>query len=124
MSGRVQSPGEGSPRGDLQAGGAAVAGTGAAAASVVAGACCVGPTLAPAIVGVLGAGGAAWTAGFAPWAPWLLAGSFVLLVFGFHRTYRAERVCRNRATFLARGVLWVAATVWLAALLLNVTSRP
>jgi len=78
MSGRVQSPGEGSPRADLQAGGAAVAGTGAAAASVVAGACCVGPTLAPAIVGVLGAGGAAWA----------------------------------------------AATVWLAALLLNVTSRP
>lgn len=122
MTDATMSPPEGSARDGLEASGAAVAGTGAAAAAVVAGACCVGPALAPIIVGVLGAGGAAWAAGFAPWAPWLLAGSFLLLAFGFHRAYRGGRACRTRSVLVARGILWIAAAIWIGALVLNLAS--
>lgn len=112
-----------SSREDLQASGAAVAGTGASAAAVVAGACCTGPTLSPVIVGVLGAGGAAWAAGFSSWAPWLLAGALLLLAVGFHRAYRGGRACRRRSTRVARVILWFAGATWVGALALNLAAR-
>ncbi len=123
MSESNESHPAGSPKDDLQISGAAVGGTGASVAAVVAGACCVGPTVSPIIVGVLGAGGAAWAAGFAPWAPWLLAAGFLLLAFGFQRAYRRGRACRGGLTRIARVTLWFAGAIWVGALALNLVGR-
>src|SRR5262249_499581 len=67
------------------AGAIASASTGLASAllTVVAGACCVSPVLAPIFVSVLGASGAVWAAGLKPYGWWILGGSAALLALGF-----------------------------------------
>lgn len=107
------------------AAGAAVAGTGAAVGAAAATACCVGPVISPLIVAVLGAGGAAAVAGLKPYTPYLLAGSAVLLAFGFRLAYRRPRECatdgsRPASRRWVRLVLWGAATVWLASLAVGI----
>lgn len=102
--------------------GAASLGGGAALVAGAAGACCV-PVLAPTLVALLGAGGAAWAAGVEPYSPYLLAGSAVLLAYSFRRLYGAGRVRvgalepgpTRRKARLARGVVWGAAVLWVAA---------
>lgn len=83
---------------------------GAIAASV----CCVGPLL----LGLLGLGGAGALVALTAWRPYLLAGTVVLLGFGFWRTYRRPAVtpaavagdacgCEHpRASRSGRAVLW------------------
>jgi hypothetical protein len=89
-------------------------------------ACCVGPVAAPLIVGLLGASGAAWAAGLKPYSPWLLGGSMVLLALGFRSAYRQPAACEvggaRQTAFgarVVRGVLWLAAALWVAAVLIN-----
>lgn len=123
--------------------GAATAGAGASLLAGVAGACCVGPTIAPLIVGALGAGGAAWAAGLEPYSPYLLAGSGLLLAYAFTALYRtppaecdpADRAVgkhpeaapdRRGATEWSRGlakvVAWFAAVLWMLALGANLAA--
>lgn len=106
--------------------GSASLSVGAAAGAVVASVCCVGPVVAPIVVGLLGAGGAAWAASLKPYRAYLLLGSFVMLLLGFGMAYRRQRGCdpgqRGRSTGarkLVRPILWFAATLWVAALTIN-----
>lgn len=114
-----ETPGRSLPgSGELAAVGAASTGVGAALLATVTAACCSGPVLAPLVVAVLGAGGAAWAAGLKPYTPWLFAGSLALLGVGFRMAYGSPGTCDGacrRSHPLVRGVLWVAAAVWLAA---------
>lgn len=117
--------------GALGAAGAAASGAGAALVATAATACCAGPVIAPLVVAVLGASGAAWAAGLKPYSPWLLAGSALMLAFGFWSTYRKPARCavpaatssaRNVfAAKAARAVLWLAALMWLLALVAQFT---
>lgn len=115
----------------LGAAGAAVSGAGAALVATAATACCA-PVIAPLIVAVLGASGAAWAAGLKPYSPWLLGGSFVLLAYGFWSVYRAPKGCTVPVTAAGRrwsgaavkGVLWLAALLWLAAVAANLFLGP
>jgi mercuric ion transport protein len=110
--------------------GAAVAsltGVGGAVAAVIAGACCVGPVMAPLFVSVLGAGGAAWAAGLKPYSPYILAGSLALIAFGFWRVYRRNRMCKQglcspspRPVWIS---LWIALVLWSGAAVANVVFR-
>lgn len=109
----------------LGAAGAAVSGAGAALVATAATACCA-PVIAPLIVAVLGASGAAWAAGLKPYSPWLLGGSFLLLAYGFWSVYRAPKSCtvpvkagRRWSGAAVKGVLWLAALLWLAAMAAN-----
>ncbi len=120
---------------DIGGVGAATAGIGAAATTVVAATCCVSPVLAPIIVGLLGAGGAAWVAGLKPYSGYILAATFVLLAGGFWSVYRPAVHCvvgepesegsriapamRIRLQLIAKGVLWVAAVLWAASVMLH-----
>lgn len=117
--------------------GGAGAGAGAALVATVASGCCVGPVAAPLVVGILGASGAAWAATLKPYSPALLVGSGLLLGYAFWSLYRTRASCpvdepadgipepdtgsdRGRWLRLAAvGVAWVAATIWFAALILN-----
>ncbi len=107
--------------------GAATSGVGAAVAAAVAGACCVGPVVAPIFVSVLGASGAAWAAGLKPYSPYLLAGSLVLLAYGFWRVHWRRRLCVQGACSPSprgvRAMLWVASVLWLASATANVVFR-
>jgi hypothetical protein len=108
----------------------ASAGSGAAAAllTLVSAACCVGPVIAPLIVGLLGASGAVWAAGLKPYSAWILAASFLCLVFGFWTVYRPRPACaitdapdRRQVVLqrVARISLWFGAVSWTTALLLR-----
>jgi hypothetical protein len=112
--------------GQLAAAGAAISGAGGALVATAATACCAGPILAPLVVGVLGASGAAWAAGFKPYSPWLLAGSAVLLAFGFWSASRTRPSCEasgagrgRRTRGVMRAVLWLSALLWVAATAVN-----
>lgn len=112
------------------AAGAAISGAGAALVATAATACCSGPIVAPLIVTILGASGAAWAAGLKPYSPWLLGASFLALIYGFRLAYRKVATCdmgttvrRPMSTRLVRGVLWVSAVLWLAAVVANLTLR-
>lgn len=103
--------------------GVGAAGAGSALAAVLASSCCV-PVIAPLIVAVLGASGAAWAAGLKPYSPYILAGSLALLLYGMWTVYRPRPACslEGRPTNAVRGVkavLWVAASLWALAALLN-----
>lgn len=120
-----QAPRRGGARQLVEAG-AAVSGAGAALVATAATACCAGPIAAPLIVGILGASGAAWAAGLKPYSPWLLGGSFLMLAFGFRSAYRRPARCdtsgHRRSSMSAkavRGVLWLAAALWIAAVFVN-----
>jgi hypothetical protein len=102
--------------------GAATVGTGAALTAGIAGACCVGPALAPIFVTVLGAGGLAAVAGLRPYTPWLLLASGPMLGFSFWQTYRRSACAVEGAATpvpfglrLARYITWAAALLWLAS---------
>lgn len=114
----------------LGAAGAAVSGAGAALVATAATACCA-PVIAPLIVAVLGASGAAWAAGLKPYSPWLLGGSFVLLAYGFLSVYRIPKSCtvpvttgRRWSGAAVKGMLWLAALLWLAAVAANLFLGP
>ena len=104
--------------------GAATTGIGAAVLTVVAGACCVSPILAPLIVGILGASGAVWAAGLKPYGWWILGGSAMCLAFGFWSVYRPRRDCEigeaprsgRIMQRIAKGSLWVGAIFWVAGM--------
>lgn len=112
---------------DAGALGAATTGVGAAVVTLVAGACCVSPVLAPLIVGVLGATGAVWVANLKPYSWWILAAAGLSLVGGFWTVYRPRPVCdiddrsaRGRVLpRVAKVSLWIGAVCWTAALMLR-----
>jgi hypothetical protein len=106
------------------AGAIATASTGIASAllTVVAGACCVSPVLAPILVGMLGASGAVWAAGLKPYGWWILGASAVFLALGFWSVYRPRPVCsitdahrpKRVMDRVAKVSLWVGAVFWVA----------
>ncbi len=96
--------------------GSAVTALTSAAASV----CCIGPLA----ITLLGVNGVILAAAFKPYRWYILAGSFLLLVLAFRGAYWGWRVrpgaaCGVRAGRATRLVLWVGATVWLAAVAVN-----
>ena len=113
---------------DVGALGAATTGVGAAIVTLVAGACCVSPVVAPLIVGVLGASGAVWAASLKPYAWWILALAGLSLIGGFWTVYRPRPACdvaggSRRSQLLpriAKVSLWIGAVCWTAALLMRV----
>ncbi|HEY5062158.1 MAG TPA: hypothetical protein VII52_11520, partial [Gemmatimonadaceae bacterium] len=112
---------------DLGSVGAATTGVGAVVVTLVAGACCVSPVLAPLIVGVLGASGAVWAASLKPYTWYILGASGAALAFGFWSVYRARAACAvgdvpRRSRVLSRVAalaLWAGAVCWAAALVLR-----
>src|SRR3954471_3796824 len=107
--------------------GAATTGVGAAVLTIVAGACCVSPVLAPLIVGVLGASGAVWAASLKPYGWWILGFAGLSLVGGFWTVYRPRPACNvddaptsNRVLQrIAKVSLWFGAVCWMAALMVR-----
>ena len=112
------------------AGAIATASTGIASAllTIVAGACCVSPVLAPILVGVLGASGAVWAAGLKPYGWWILGASAAFLALGFWSVYRPRRACSTADVRRPNGVLarvaklslWVGALFWVAGAMVRV----
>jgi hypothetical protein len=106
------------------AGAIATASTGIASAllTLVAGACCVSPVLAPILVSVLGASGAVWAAGLKPYGWWILGASAGFLALGFWSVYRPRPTCsidnRSRSNRIMARVskvsLWIGAVFWVA----------
>ena len=94
---------------------AAGVGAGAALTATVAGACCIGPTLSPLIVGVLGVSGAIQLAGIKPYTPYLLGGSLVMLAYAFWRAYRRQGECRVKPRRAVQVMLWVSVLIWMLA---------
>lgn len=99
--------------------GAALSGAGAALGAGAASMCCVGPLA----VSILGVGGAVAAAGLRPYRLYLLVGSFLLIGYGFwdvagRRRACAEGGCSDRGLSLSRAIVWVAALLWMIALLL------
>ena len=123
------SPETGSRRGarDVGAVGAATTGVGAALVTLVAGACCVSPVLAPLIVGVLGASGAVWVASLKPYSGWILGIAGAALAGAFWTVYRPRPACdigdapkrRRLLPRIAKVSLWVGTVCWTAALILR-----
>jgi hypothetical protein len=107
--------------------GAATTGVGAALLTIVAGACCVSPVLAPLIVGVLGASGAVWAASLKPYSLLILAIAGLSLAVGFWSVYRPRPACaigevptrRRLLSGFAKTSLWIGAVCWTAALMLR-----
>lgn len=112
--------------------GSGIVGLGAAVASAAATVCCLGPIA----IAVLGVQGAILAAGIKPFRTPLLAGSLILLAMGFWGAYRrpAARpgrslegapVCPVGTRRRTRVILWIAAVVWVGAvviqLLVNLT---
>ena len=109
-------PDEGSGDKSLVLLGSATGGLGTAIAAFFAALCCVGPST----VALFGAGGALAAASLKPYRPFLLLGSLAMILYGFWRVYGSVRsrqgaACPTRAGRFARGALWLAAIVWLAA---------
>jgi mercuric ion transport protein len=98
--------------------GTGLSGLGAAAAASAASLCCIGP----GVISVLGVGGAVAAAGLRQYRPVLLLGSLALLAVAFYLAYRAPAVtgasCRTRVGRLSRWFVWIAAALWLAAVVL------
>ena len=105
--------------------GSGIAGAGAAVASVAASVCCLGPIA----VAVLGVEGAILAAGIKPYRAPLLAASLALLALAFWGTYRSPgggdrrtgdaQACRPGTHRITRIVLWVAAALWVGAVLIQ-----
>ena len=92
--------------------GSAVTALTSAAASV----CCIGPLA----ITLLGVNGVILAAAFKPYRWYILADSFLLLVLAFWGwRVRPGAACGVRAGRATRLVLWVSATVWLAAVAVN-----
>lgn len=105
--------------------GSGIAGAGAAVASVASSVCCLGPLA----IAVLGVEGAILAAGIKPYRTPLLAGSLALLALAFWSAYRSPggedrragdaQACGVGTYRLTRIVLWVAAALWLGAVLIQ-----
>jgi mercuric ion transport protein len=105
----------------LAVAGTSLAGIGAAATAAAASLCCIGP----AVVSIVGVGGAVAAAGLKPYRPFLILGSLVLLGVAFWLTYQPRTAaaagaaaCPTQAGRMSRRIVWIAAVVWLGALLL------
>lgn len=100
--------------------GSATGGLATAVAAFFAALCCVGPST----VAVLGAGGALAAASIKPYRPYLLLGSLAMILYGFWRAYGTAmrsgqvRACPTRLGRFTRKALWLAAIVWVAAVVL------
>lgn len=122
-----KSDGHDGAAGNAGAIGAATTGVGAALVTLVAGACCVSPVLAPLIVGVLGASGAVWAVSLKPYTWWILGVAGLALAGGFWTVYRPRAFCAaavgtSRGRLLpriAKGSLWLGAVCWTTALVLR-----
>ena len=108
----------------MQAGaiGAATVGTGAALTAGVAGACCVGPALAPIFLAILGSSGLIAVTSLRPYTPWMLAASAAMLGFSFWQIYRRPSCAADGTPLpvsfgarIARIVVWMAAVLWLVS---------
>ena len=80
--------------------------------------CCVGP----AVIAVLGTSGALAAARLAPYRPYFIVGSVLLLVLGFWLAYRPRvgcigNTCTTRTAKTTRVLLWLAAFVTVAAII-------
>jgi len=81
--------------------------------------CCIGP----AVIAVAGTGGALAAARLAPYRPYFIAGSLLLLAMGFWLAYRPQsgcigKTCTTTTAKVTRALLWMAALVTAAAILL------
>jgi hypothetical protein len=91
--------------------------------AAVAAACCVGPSVAPLLLPVLGASGLIAIAALRPYMIWLEVVTALLLAFGFWQVYRRRAICVQGAPSIpaslriARIVTWVATGLWLLSLL-------
>jgi MerT mercuric transport protein len=100
--------------------GSATGGLATAIAAVFAALCCVGPST----VALLGAGGALAAASLKPYRPFLLLASLAMILYGFWRAYgssvrnRQGVACPTRIGRFTRKALWLAAIVWVAAVVL------
>jgi mercuric ion transport protein len=80
--------------------------------------CCVGP----AVIAVLGTSGALAAARLAPYRPYFILGSVLLLGLGCWLAYRPQggcigKICITRTAKVTRVLLWLAAVVTVAAIL-------
>ncbi len=98
--------------------GASLTGLGAAITAAAASLCCIGP----AVVSIAGVGGALAAARLQPYRPILIVASLLLIGMGIWFAYRPAAAsdlgaaCPSRAGRISRIVVWVAATLWLVAL--------
>jgi mercuric ion transport protein len=81
--------------------------------------CCIGP----AVIAVVGTGGALAAARLAPYRPYFIVGSVLLLGMGFWLAYRPKsgcigKTCTTSTAKITRALLWLAALVTVAAILL------
>ena len=81
--------------------------------------CCVGP----AVIAVLGTSGVLAAARLAPYRLYFILGSIVLLGLGFWLAYRPQggcigKTCSTTSAKITRVLLWIAALVTGAAILL------
>ncbi len=97
--------------------GAASLATGSALTAAVAGACCVGPSLAPLLLPILGATGLIAVASLRPYTIWLELLAALMLAFSFRQAYRRRAGCQSVPTGLrvARAVTVLASALWLVS---------
>ncbi|HZY95756.1 MAG TPA: mercuric transporter MerT family protein [Candidatus Cybelea sp.] len=103
--------------------GAAGIASGSALTAGVAAACCVGPSLAPLLLPVLGATGLITIAMLRPYTIWLDLFAALMLAFSFRQVYRRRTACAPdgapaipTSLRVARIVTWVAAGLWILSL--------
>ena len=80
--------------------------------------CCVGP----AVIAVLGTSGVVAAARLAPYRPYFILASVLLLGFGFWLAYRPNggcvgKTCTTTSAKITRALLWIAALITGAAIL-------
>lgn len=121
MTSSVSTSGEERRVSRLAAIGTSLAGVGAAATAAAGSLCCFGP----AVVSIVGVSGAVAAASLRPYRPFLLLGSMALLGAAFWLTYRPRTAagvdaiaCPTRAGRTSRRIVWIAAVMWLGAVLL------
>ncbi len=104
-------------RDDVPAIGAASLATGSALTAAVAGACCVGPSLAPMLLPIVGASGLIAVAALRPYTVWLELLAALMLAFSFRQVYR-RRACQTVPTGLriARAATLLASALWLVSI--------
>jgi mercuric ion transport protein len=81
--------------------------------------CCVGP----AVIAIVGTSGVLAAARLAPYRPYFILGSVFLLGLGFWLAYRPKggcvgKICTTTSAKITRSVLWIAALITGAAILL------
>jgi hypothetical protein len=107
---------------------AASTGVSGVVVTMAATACCASPVLAPLLVSVIGASGVAWAAGMKPYRGYVLLASFFLIAWSLWTVHRPQAKCDvaregdSRRRLLQRTskiVVWTAAMLWAAALVLT-----